>query len=61
MMPDDRRRRGPQDRMRINMGEDYEVEYWTKTFGISKDRLVEIVNKVGDSVQAVRRELGDRT
>ena len=40
------------------MGEDYEVEYWTKTFGISKDRLVEIVKKVGDSVQAVRRELG---
>ena len=59
MMPDDRRRRGLQDRMRINMGEDYEVEYWTKTFGISKDRLVEIVSKVGDSVQAVRRELGN--
>jgi len=58
-MPDDRRRRGPQDRSRINMGEDYEVEYWTKTFGISKDRLAEIVKKVGDSVQAVRRELGN--
>ena len=57
-MPDDRSRRGSQDRSRINMGEDYEVEYWTKTFGISKDRLAEIVNKVGDSVQAVRRELG---
>ena len=23
-----------QDRGRINMREDYEVEYWTKTFGI---------------------------
>ena len=57
-MPDDRSRRGSQDRSRINMGEDYEVEYWTKTFGISKDRLAEIVKKVGDSVQAVRRELG---
>ena len=58
-MPDDRSRRGSQDRGRINMGEDYEVEYWTKTFGISKDRLAEIVKKVGDSVQAVRRELGN--
>ena len=57
-MPDDRSRRGSRDRMRINMGEDYEVEYWTKTLGISKDRLTEIVKKVGDSVQAVRRELG---
>ena len=57
-MPDDRSRRGSRDRMRINMGEDYEVEYWTKTLGISKDRLTETVKKVGDSVQAVRRELG---
>jgi hypothetical protein len=56
-MPDDRSRRGSHDRSRINMSEDYEVEYWAKSLGISKDRLAEIVKKVGDSVQAVRREL----
>ena len=56
-MPDDRSRRGSQDRSRINMSEDYEVEYWAKSLGVSKERLAEIVKKVGDSVQAVRREL----
>jgi hypothetical protein len=39
------------------MSEDYEVEYWAKSLGVSKERLAEIVKKVGDSVQAVRREL----
>jgi hypothetical protein len=56
-MPDNRSRRGSQDRSRINMSEDYEVEYWAKSLGVSKERLAEVVKKVGDSVQAVRREL----
>ena len=55
-MPDHRRMR-QQDRARINMGEDSEVEYWANALGVSRERLVEVVAKVGDSVQAVRREL----
>ena len=35
-MADDRTNRGPQDRSRINLGEDYEVRYWTDKFGVSK-------------------------
>ena len=58
-MADDRAKRGAPDRSRINLGEDYEVEYWSKTLGVSRERLVEAVKKVGDSLQAVRRELGD--
>ena len=50
-----------QDRRRINMGEEYEVEYWAKTFGVTKQRLAEVVGKVGDSLQAVQRELSDKT
>jgi hypothetical protein len=42
------------------MGEEYEVEYWAKALGVSKERLAEIVEKVGDSVQAVRRELSNK-
>jgi hypothetical protein len=57
-MPVDRTRRGVQDRGRINLGEEYEVEYWTKTLGISRARLTEIIRKVGDGVEAVRREVG---
>jgi len=60
-MADDRTKRGAPDRSRINLGEDYEVDYWSKALGVSKERLVEVVKKVGDSVQAVRRELGNTT
>jgi len=46
-----------QDRTRINIGEDYEIEYWARTLGITKERLVAVIGKVGDSLAAVRREL----
>lgn len=51
--------RGKRDRSRINMGEDYEVEYWSKALGITKQQLAKVVDKVGDSVQAVRSELSN--
>ena len=57
-MVDDRRIKGLQDRARINMSEDYEVRYWADALGVSMDRLAAAVEKVGDSVRAVRQELG---
>ena len=56
-MSDDKRKRGEPDRSRIHLNEDYEVQYWTKELDISRERLEEIVNKVGNSADAVRREL----
>jgi hypothetical protein len=35
--------RHPQDASRISLSEDREVRYWTKTLGISKERLEELV------------------
>ena len=46
-------------RVRINMGEPSEVEYWANALGISKARLAEVVRKVGDAVHAVRSEISD--
>ena len=46
------------DRSKINMHEDYEVKYWTKELGVSKDELQKVVDKVGNSAAAVRKELG---
>ncbi|MBV9456778.1 MAG: DUF3606 domain-containing protein [Bradyrhizobium sp.] len=46
------------DRSKINMHEDYEVKYWTKQLGVSKDELQKVVDKVGNSAPAVRKELG---
>jgi hypothetical protein len=58
VMSDDKSKRGPQDSSRINMGEDYEVEYWTSKFGVSKDRLQVAVDRAGVGADAVARELG---
>jgi len=52
-MADDKTARGPQDSSRIALGEDYEVQYWTNRFNVSKDRLEEAVKAVGNSVDAV--------
>jgi len=56
-MADDKTNRGPQDRSRINLSEDYEVRYWTEKFGISKAQLEAAVRKVGASADAVEMEL----
>jgi hypothetical protein len=49
--------RGPQDSSRIAMGEDYEVEYWTDKFGVSRDALQRAVDAVGNSADAVELHL----
>jgi uncharacterized protein DUF3606 len=55
---DDLKIKGAADRNRINMHEAWEVDYWTKELGVSKDELEKLVKKVGNSTAAVRRELG---
>jgi hypothetical protein len=45
------------DRSKINMHEAHEVKYWTKELGIAKEKLQEVVDKVGNSAAAVRKEL----
>ena len=59
-MADNLNERGPQDRTRININEDWEVRYWTKELGVSEDRLRELVKQHGVSADAVRRALGKR-
>lgn len=57
-MSDDKLNRGQPDRSMINMGEDYEVKYWTKHLDVSREELQRAVDKVGNSAAAVRKELG---
>lgn len=56
-MADNRTLRGPRDSSRIAMGEDYEVEYWTDKFGVSRDELQKAVDAVGNSADAVEARL----
>jgi hypothetical protein len=41
------------------MTEDYEVEYWTKKFGVSRQRLQDAVDAVGHGAAAVEEYLRD--
>ena len=51
-------KRDQPDRSKINMSENFEVKYWLKALGVSKDQLQRAVEKVGNSAAAVRKELG---
>jgi hypothetical protein len=56
-MADDLKNRGAPDRDRISLDEEYEVQYWTKTLGVSREELERTVRSVGHSVDAVRSAL----
>jgi len=56
-MPDDKMKRGPQDRRRINISEEHEVRYWSEKFGVTAERVRAAVEKVGPLADAVEREL----
>ena len=50
--------RRPQDRSRISLQENHEVQYWTKKFGVSRAELEEAVKRAGASAAAVAKQLG---
>jgi hypothetical protein len=56
-MSDNLTNRGPQDRARINLNESWEIAYWTKELGVTKEELEKAVQKAGPAVSAVRQEL----
>ena len=51
-------KKGQPDRSKINMQEHYEVKYWAKELGVSREQLRSAVDKVGNAAAAVRKELG---
>jgi hypothetical protein len=57
MANDFKNRDAPEDRSCISMNKEDEVRYWTERLGCSEDELAAAVAKVGNSADAVRREL----
>lgn len=49
----------PAESKRININAEYEIQYWTNRFYISKHTLLLAVEKVGDDVEAVTRYLDE--
>jgi len=48
---------GAPDSSRISVNDEHQVRHWTETLGCSKDELATAVARVGDSSDAVRREI----
>jgi hypothetical protein len=57
-MADDLKNRGPQDRSRVNVNEEWELAYWSKEFGVSPAQLQAAVEKVGPSSQRLAEYFG---
>ncbi len=56
-MSDDLDKRGPQDRIRININEPWEVRDWAIHFAVSKAKIIEAVKSVGVMVKDVEKYL----
>ena len=54
-MADDLKNRGEPDRSRISLSEEHELRYWTHEFGVTESHLRGVIDRVGNSVAAVRR------
>ena len=57
-MSDDKSKSGSQDRLRINVHEDYELRDWSKQLGVTPERLKELVKEHGPIAANIRRALG---
>ena len=60
VMSDDLSKRGPQDRNRVNVNEEWERKYWCKEFGCTEQQLRDAVKAVGVMVDKVRAYLKQR-
>lgn len=56
-MSDNLNNRGPADRTRVNVNEDYEARYWAHKWGVSEDELRAAVDRVGVMADDVERAL----
>jgi len=59
-MADDLTNRGPRDRNRVDVNEDWELRYWSKKFGCTATELRDAVKSVGttmaDKVEAYLKQ-----
>ena len=56
-MTDNKKNTGKPDRDRISLSEDYEVQDWSKKFGVSAEELKKAVKQVGSNAKDVEAHL----
>ena len=59
-MSDDKSKTGGQDRKRISLSEDYEVQYWSEKFGVNADQLRAAVEQAGSNADDVEKYLSNK-
>lgn len=59
-MSDDKSKSGGQDRLRINVHEEYELRDWSKRLGVTPERLKELVKEHGPIAANIRKALGNQ-
>jgi len=60
-MSDNKSKRDFRDRTEINQNEDYEVQYWTEKWNISRKDLAEAIKETGStSVKTIEKYIKDR-
>jgi hypothetical protein len=50
--------RGPQDRARVNVEQEYDRRWWANKWSVTEDQLCDAVKTAGTSADAVARHLG---
>ncbi len=56
-MSDDLTRRQPEDPTKVNINQQWEIDYWCRKFGVSEGELRQAIEKVGPMVKDVRQYL----
>lgn len=56
-MTDNKKNVGKSDRDRISLSEEYEVQDWSKKFGVTQEELKQAVKKVGNMAKDVEAHL----
>jgi hypothetical protein len=49
---------GPQDQERVNVLVEDDIEYWSRAFGVPRDRLAMAIQDVGPKIGDLRKVLG---
>jgi hypothetical protein len=51
-------RREPEDKFKINVHEEWELEYWARKFGVTKEKIKDAVKQVSVQTKDVAKHLG---
>ena len=46
--------KGPEERIKVNINEEFDIKYWTQLFGCTEAELRSAVKAIGNSIDEVR-------